>query len=45
VAFEPSLRQGDCVLFQRGGVWFEKLRISGIHGTQTYPITFGNYGS
>lgn len=45
VAFEPSLRAGDCVLFQRGGVWSEKLRISGIHGTQTNPITFGNYGS
>jgi hypothetical protein len=45
VAFEPSLRQGDCVLFQRGGVWFEQLSISNVHGSQTYPITFGNYGS
>jgi hypothetical protein len=45
VAFEPSLRAGDCVLFQRGGVWSETLRISNIHGTQTNPITFGNYGS
>jgi HYDIN/CFA65/VesB family protein len=45
VAFEPSLRAGDCVLFQRGGVWFEKLRISNLHGTQTDPITFGNYGA
>jgi hypothetical protein len=45
VAFEPSLRQGDCVLFQRGGVWNEQLTISNVHGTQTYPITFGNYGT
>lgn len=45
VAFEPSLRQGDCVLFQRGGVWNEELKISNVHGSQTNPITFGNYGS
>jgi hypothetical protein len=45
VAFEPSLRQGDCVLFQRGGVWNEQLSISNVHGSQSYPITFGNYGS
>lgn len=45
VAFEPSLRAGDCVLFQRGGVWSEELKISNVHGTQTNPITFGNYGS
>ena len=45
VAFEPSLRQGDCVLFQRGGVWYEELKISNVHGSQSYPITFGNYGS
>ncbi|HEX2327524.1 MAG TPA: choice-of-anchor D domain-containing protein [Candidatus Angelobacter sp.] len=45
VGFEPSLRQGDCVLFQRGGVWNEQLSISNVHGSQSYPITFGNYGS
>jgi hypothetical protein len=45
VAYEPSLRQGDCVLFQRGGVWYEQLKISNVHGTQSYPITFGNYGT
>ena len=45
VAFEPSLRAGDCVLFQRGGIWAEQLNISNVHGTQTNPITFGNYGS
>jgi hypothetical protein len=45
VAFEPNLRAGDCVLFQRGGVWFEQLAVSNVHGTQSYPITFGNYGS
>jgi hypothetical protein len=45
VAFEPSLRAGDCVLFQRGGVWNEQLAISNVHGSQSYPITFGNYGS
>ena len=45
VAFEPSLRAGDCVLFQRGGVWAEQLNISNVHGTQTNPITFGNYGT
>jgi hypothetical protein len=45
VAFEPSLRQGDCVLFQRGGVWNEQLAISNVHGSQSYPITFGNYGT
>jgi hypothetical protein len=45
VAFEPSLRAGDCVLFQRGGVWSEELKISNVHGTQTNPITFGNYGT
>jgi len=45
IGFEPSLRQGDCVLFQRGGVWNEQLAISNVHGSQSYPITFGNYGS
>src|ERR1051326_3182390 len=45
VAFEPSLRAGDCVLFQRGSVWAEQLNISNVHGTQTNPITFGNYGT
>jgi len=45
VAFEPSLRSGDCVLFQRGGTWNEQLAISNVHGSQSYPITFGNYGS
>jgi HYDIN/CFA65/VesB-like, Ig-like domain len=45
VGFEPSLRAGDCVLFQRGGVWNEELKISNVHGSQSYPITFGNYGT
>jgi len=45
VSFEPSLRAGDCVLFQRGGTWHEQLTISNLRGTQTNPITFGNYGS
>jgi hypothetical protein len=45
VAFEPSLRAGDCVLFQRGGIWNEQLTISNVHGSQTNPITFGNYGT
>lgn len=45
VSFEPSLRPGDCVLFQRGGVWSEQLSISNVHGSQSYPVTFGNYGS
>jgi Abnormal spindle-like microcephaly-assoc'd, ASPM-SPD-2-Hydin len=45
VASEPSLRAGDCVLFQRGGIWSEQLTISNVHGTQTNPITFGNYGT
>jgi hypothetical protein len=45
VAFEASLRPGDCVLFQRGGVWSEQLSISNVHGNQSYPVTFGNYGS
>jgi hypothetical protein len=44
-SFEPNLRAGDCVLFQRGGVWYEQLSISNIHGTSSAPITFGNYGS
>lgn len=33
------------MLFQRGGIWSEELTISSIHGTQSNPITFGNYGS
>jgi hypothetical protein len=45
VSFEPSLAAGDCVLFQRGGVWGEQLTISNIHGTSIAPITFSNYGS
>lgn len=45
VAFEPSLRPGDCVLFQRGGVWSEQLSISNVHGSQSYPVTFSNFGS
>jgi hypothetical protein len=44
-SFEPSLRPGDSVLFQRGGVWSEQLSISNVHGTASAPITFGNYGS
>lgn len=45
VSFEPSLRAGDCVLFQRGGTWNEELTISNVNGTQSSPITFGNYGT
>jgi len=45
VSFEPNLRAGDCVLFERGGVWSEQLNISNLQGTQSAPITFGNYGS
>jgi hypothetical protein len=45
VSFEPSLAAGDCVLFERGGVWNEQLTISNIHGTSIAPITFSNYGS
>jgi len=45
ITFEPSLAGGDCILFQRGGVWYEQLTISNVHGTQSAPITFGNYGS
>ncbi len=39
-AFQP----GDQVLFQRGGQWHESL-IASSSGTQTSPITFGDYGS
>jgi Abnormal spindle-like microcephaly-assoc'd, ASPM-SPD-2-Hydin len=45
VASEPNLRPGDCVLFERGGIWNEELEISNVHGTQTNPITFGSYGT
>jgi hypothetical protein len=40
-----SLRAGDSVLFQRGGIWFEELDISSVNGSPGSPITFGNYGS
>jgi hypothetical protein len=45
MSFEPNLRPGDSVLFQRGGVWYEQLEISNVNGTKSAPITFGNYGS
>src|SRR5437667_8569336 len=45
VSFEPNLAAGDCVLFQKGGIWNEQLSISNLHGTASSPITFGNYGS
>src|SRR5439155_16856945 len=40
-----SLQPGDSVLFERGGIWYETLEISNVHGTASAPITFGNYGS
>jgi len=42
--FKPKLQPGDSVLFQRGGVWYEQLDVSGVNGTASAPITFGNYG-
>jgi hypothetical protein len=45
VSFQPSLVAGNCVLFERGGVWNEQLTLSNIHGTQSAPVTFSNYGS
>jgi hypothetical protein len=44
--FLGSLRPGDSVLFQRGGVWNEMLNAGvDIVGTSSARITFGNYGS
>src|SRR5437899_1873204 len=40
-----SLQAGDSVLFERGGIWYEELDISGLNGNAGSPITFGNYGS
>ncbi len=39
-----SLHAGDQVLFQRGGMWREKLNVPNS-GTTTAKITFGAYGS
>ncbi len=39
-----SLKPGDSVLFQRGGLWNEELNISNLNGASGSPITFGNYG-
>jgi hypothetical protein len=44
-SFEPSLKPGDNVRFERGGIWYEMLEISGVNGTSTAPITFSNYGT
>src|SRR5205823_3500476 len=46
-SFLGSLRGGDSVLFQRGGIWYEQLDMYQINvvGASGNPITFGNYGS
>ena len=46
-SFLGSLRAGDSVLFQRGGIWYEQLDIYrvNVNGSSGSPITFGNYGS
>lgn len=38
-----GLRDGDIVLFKRGGVWHEQL--SPLSGSIGHPITYGAYGS
>src|SRR5437667_10073603 len=45
VSFEPNLAAGDCVLFQKGGIWIVQLSISQLHGTASSPITFDNHSS
>jgi parallel beta-helix repeat protein len=34
---------GDSILFERGGIWKEQLKVSSA-GNSTHPITFGAYG-
>jgi hypothetical protein len=44
-SFQASLRPGDSVLLQRGGVWSEQLDITNMNGSSGFPITIGNYGT
>ena len=44
-SFLGSLKGGDQVLFQRGGIWFEQLNLSNLNGGAGAPIVFGNYGT
>jgi len=44
-SFLGSLRAGDSVLFERGGIWYEKLDVNNVNGSPGLPIVFGNYGS
>jgi hypothetical protein len=42
---QSSLKPGDSVLFQRGGVWYEQLDINNMNGSRGFPVTIGNYGT
>ncbi len=42
----PSLKPGDQVFFERGGVWNEaEIELSRLAGTASSPIVFSAYGS
>ncbi len=42
-AMQQNYSPGDALLFKRGCIWRESLRIKGV-GTKTRPITLGTYG-
>ena len=44
-SFQSSLKPGNSVLFQAGGVWSEQLDITNMSGSNGSPITIGAYGS
>src|SRR5579875_1930665 len=40
-----SIKPGTSILFARGDTWNGGLELTGLNGTATAPIVFGNYGS
>ncbi len=43
--FVSQLKPGTSILFARGRTWTGGLELTGVNGTATAPIVFGNYGS
>jgi hypothetical protein len=40
-----NIKPGISILFARGDTWSGGLELTGLNGTATAPIVFGNYGS
>ncbi len=40
----PSLKPGNSVLFERGGIYYGSMSFWNVSGSENNPITFGAYG-